>query len=199
MLLGGTRGKDFRHKNRVDYIYNSWIQEVVTTRRLKLKESTERCIGRKLRQTAVLSPSNSLRLFNSDQQLVSMEVLRAGPPVDLPVAAQQVKQQRVDEDLLDSRNKRTDRRARCYQRVNLLYKWKLSGGKSVQYQPICARRTPASEAPLLCVWLLVGVSLGIFDIYALPSPNERSSPRIEPVTSRHNVMCHGGIGTGHPS
>lgn len=91
MLLGGTRGKDFRHKNRVDYIYNSWIQKVVTTGRLKLKESTERCLGRKLRLTAVLSPSNSLRLFNNDQQLVSMEGLRAGPPVDLPVAAQQVK------------------------------------------------------------------------------------------------------------
>lgn len=82
MLLGGTRGKDFRHKNRVDYIYNSWIQEVVTTGRLELKESTERCLGRKLRLTAVLCPSNSLRLFNNDQQLVSMEVLRAGPPVD---------------------------------------------------------------------------------------------------------------------
>lgn len=93
MLLCGTRKKDSRNKNRVDYIYNFWIQEFVTTGRLKLKESTKRCLGRKLRLTAVLSPSNSLRLFNNDQQLVSMEVLRAawaGPPVDLPVAAQQV-------------------------------------------------------------------------------------------------------------
>lgn len=91
MLLGGTIGKHLRHKNRVKYIYNSWIQEVVTTGRRKPKESTERCLGRKLRLTAVLSPSNSLRLFNNDQQLVSMEALTAGPPVDHPVAAQQVK------------------------------------------------------------------------------------------------------------